>query len=197
MMLFSSYFPQSAPTPYYTFYYDTGHSDEEEIEEQVLRNTVNSEALMTAFHQNQPGTNDNNVSGVWHFSSSQTHIFNDQLTDLRAKLEYWFTQITQFLTNSTYLDKQMVYLLFFMIKEKMLLPPLAYRASAHWASQHFYLWICVFVSEQGAGEGAAVGGSFLGVRSRRPHVPHRQDPKTCCHGDTRVAARGAVDDTFW
>uniref|UniRef100_A0A8C9YHN5 TBC1 domain family member 8B n=1 Tax=Sander lucioperca TaxID=283035 RepID=A0A8C9YHN5_SANLU len=29
----------------------------------VLRNTVNSEALMTAFHQNQPGTNDNNVSG--------------------------------------------------------------------------------------------------------------------------------------
>uniref|UniRef100_A0A8D0D0W9 TBC1 domain family member 8B n=1 Tax=Sander lucioperca TaxID=283035 RepID=A0A8D0D0W9_SANLU len=52
-----------APTPYYTFYYDTGHSDEEEIEEQVLRNTVNSEALMTAFHQNQPGTNDNNVSG--------------------------------------------------------------------------------------------------------------------------------------
>uniref|UniRef100_A0A8C4EZK3 TBC1 domain family member 8B n=1 Tax=Dicentrarchus labrax TaxID=13489 RepID=A0A8C4EZK3_DICLA len=46
-----------SPTPYYTFYYDTGFSDEEEIEEQVLRNTVNSEALMTAFHQNQPGTN--------------------------------------------------------------------------------------------------------------------------------------------
>ncbi|XP_068592952.1 TBC1 domain family member 8 isoform X2 [Cebidichthys violaceus] len=49
----------SSPTPYYTFYYDTGPSDEEEIEEQVLRNTVNSEALMTAFHQNQPGTNAN------------------------------------------------------------------------------------------------------------------------------------------
>ncbi|XP_041663137.1 TBC1 domain family member 8 [Cheilinus undulatus] len=49
----------SSQTPYYTFYYDTGHSDEEEIEEQVLRNTVNSEALMTAFHQNQPGTNGN------------------------------------------------------------------------------------------------------------------------------------------
>uniref|UniRef100_A0A8C4F2U8 TBC1 domain family member 8 n=1 Tax=Dicentrarchus labrax TaxID=13489 RepID=A0A8C4F2U8_DICLA len=32
-------------------------SSGEEIEEQVLRNTVNSEALMTAFHQNQPGTN--------------------------------------------------------------------------------------------------------------------------------------------
>ncbi|KAM6955462.1 TBC1 domain family member 8 [Lycodopsis pacificus] len=49
----------SSPTPYYTFYYDTGPSDEEEIEEQVLRNTVNSEALMTAFHQNQPGANGN------------------------------------------------------------------------------------------------------------------------------------------
>ncbi|XP_070694145.1 TBC1 domain family member 8 [Pempheris klunzingeri] len=49
----------SSPTPYYTFYYDTGCSDEEEIEEQVLRNTVNSEALMTAFHQNKPGTNGN------------------------------------------------------------------------------------------------------------------------------------------
>lgn len=49
----------TSPTPYYTFYYDTGLSDEEEIEEQVLRNTVNSEALMTAFHQNQPGTNGN------------------------------------------------------------------------------------------------------------------------------------------
>nr|XP_020504830.1 TBC1 domain family member 8 [Labrus bergylta] len=49
----------SSPTPYYTFYYDTGYSDEEEIEEQVLRNTINSEALMTAFHQNQPGANGN------------------------------------------------------------------------------------------------------------------------------------------
>ncbi|XP_042350477.1 LOW QUALITY PROTEIN: TBC1 domain family member 8 [Plectropomus leopardus] len=47
----------TSPTPYYTFYYDTSFSDEEEKEEQVLRNTVNSEALMTAFHQNQPGTN--------------------------------------------------------------------------------------------------------------------------------------------
>nr|XP_020479621.1 TBC1 domain family member 8 [Monopterus albus] len=46
----------SSPTPYYTFYYDTGYSDEEEVEEQVLRNTVNSEALMTAFHQDQTGT---------------------------------------------------------------------------------------------------------------------------------------------
>lgn len=56
--------PQSSPTPYYTFYYDTGFSDEEEIEEQVLRNTVNSEALMTAFHHHhQPGTNGNKVRG--------------------------------------------------------------------------------------------------------------------------------------
>ncbi|XP_038133621.1 TBC1 domain family member 8 [Cyprinodon tularosa] len=51
----------TSPTPYYTFYYDTGLSDEEEMEEQVLRNTVNSEALMTAFHQSQPG-NDGNKS---------------------------------------------------------------------------------------------------------------------------------------
>uniref|UniRef100_A0A3Q3N3L6 TBC1 domain family member 8B n=1 Tax=Mastacembelus armatus TaxID=205130 RepID=A0A3Q3N3L6_9TELE len=36
-----------------------GSRSTEEIEEQVLRNTVNSEALMTAFHQNQPGTNGN------------------------------------------------------------------------------------------------------------------------------------------
>uniref|UniRef100_A0A8C8DXX1 TBC1 domain family member 8 n=1 Tax=Oryzias sinensis TaxID=183150 RepID=A0A8C8DXX1_9TELE len=49
-----------SPTPYYTFYYDTGCSDEEEKEEQVLRNTVNSEALMTAFNQTHPGTNGNN-----------------------------------------------------------------------------------------------------------------------------------------
>lgn len=61
MFFFLIFCPQSSPTPYYTFYYDTGFSDEEEIEEQVLRNTVNSEALMTAFHQNQPGTNGNKV----------------------------------------------------------------------------------------------------------------------------------------
>lgn len=47
--------------PYYTFYYDTGFSDEEEMEEQVLRNTVNSEALMTAFNQHQPGAGDDKV----------------------------------------------------------------------------------------------------------------------------------------
>ncbi|XP_061649222.1 TBC1 domain family member 8 isoform X2 [Phyllopteryx taeniolatus] len=47
------------PSPYYTFYYDTACSDEEEMEEQVLRNTVNTEALMTAFHYNTPGSNNN------------------------------------------------------------------------------------------------------------------------------------------
>lgn len=30
----------------------------------MLRNTVNSEALMTAFHQHQPGTNGNKVESV-------------------------------------------------------------------------------------------------------------------------------------
>lgn len=45
----------SSPTPYYTFYYDTMYSDGDEAEEQVLRNTVNTEALMTAFHLEQPG----------------------------------------------------------------------------------------------------------------------------------------------
>uniref|UniRef100_G3N6Z0 TBC1 domain family member 8 n=1 Tax=Gasterosteus aculeatus TaxID=69293 RepID=G3N6Z0_GASAC len=35
---------------------DTAPADEDEMEEQVLRNTVNSEALMTAFHQNQRGS---------------------------------------------------------------------------------------------------------------------------------------------
>lgn len=51
--------------PYYTFYYDTGFSDEEEMEEQVLRNTVNSEALMTAFNQHQPGTSDDKVESYF------------------------------------------------------------------------------------------------------------------------------------
>ncbi|XP_028991899.1 TBC1 domain family member 8 [Betta splendens] len=45
---------RSQGSPYYTFYYDAGE-DEEQLEEQVLRNTINSEALMTAFHQNRPG----------------------------------------------------------------------------------------------------------------------------------------------
>ncbi|XP_006799239.1 TBC1 domain family member 8 [Neolamprologus brichardi] len=77
----------SSPTPYYTFYYDTGYSDEEEIEEHVLRNTVNSEALMTAFHQNQPGTNGNKSTDqvkerLWedHFSEfgRGVHMFRTE-----------------------------------------------------------------------------------------------------------------------
>lgn len=55
------FLPQSSPLPYYTFYYDTGLSDEEGLEEQVLRNTVNSEALMTAFHLGQTGSNGTKV----------------------------------------------------------------------------------------------------------------------------------------
>ncbi|XP_051938696.1 TBC1 domain family member 8 [Hippocampus zosterae] len=51
----------SCPNPYYTFYYDTACSDEEEMEEQVLRNTVNSEALMTAFHHSGPGSHNKNM----------------------------------------------------------------------------------------------------------------------------------------
>ncbi|XP_029936595.1 TBC1 domain family member 8 [Myripristis murdjan] len=43
----------SSPTPYYTFYYDTMYCDGDEMEEQVLRNTVNTEALMTAFHHGE------------------------------------------------------------------------------------------------------------------------------------------------
>ncbi|XP_068602620.1 TBC1 domain family member 8 [Brachionichthys hirsutus] len=79
----------SAPTPYYTFYYDGGHSDEEEIEEQVLRNTVNSEALMTAFHLNRPGTDgDESVEQakeqLWeeHFSEfgRGVHMFRTEKT---------------------------------------------------------------------------------------------------------------------
>ncbi|XP_071376256.1 TBC1 domain family member 8 isoform X1 [Centroberyx affinis] len=54
----------SSPTPYYTFYYDTMYSDGDEVEEQVLRNTVNTEALMTAFHHNQPGADGNNSKSV-------------------------------------------------------------------------------------------------------------------------------------
>lgn len=54
----------------------------------------------------------------------------------------------------------------------------------------------VFASEHGAGEAATVGGSFFRVWPRRPHVSHREDPETGCHGDTRVTAGGAVDDFF-
>ncbi|XP_068185034.1 TBC1 domain family member 8 isoform X2 [Antennarius striatus] len=79
----------SNPTPYYTFYYDTSYSDEEEIEEQVLRNTVNSEALMTAFHHNQPGSNSNKSveqmkEQLWeeHFSEfgRGVHMFRTEKT---------------------------------------------------------------------------------------------------------------------
>uniref|UniRef100_A0A8C6UCE5 TBC1 domain family member 8 n=1 Tax=Neogobius melanostomus TaxID=47308 RepID=A0A8C6UCE5_9GOBI len=72
----------TSPMPYYTFYYDTSLSDEEEIEEQVLRNTVNSEALMTAFHQNQPGSLEKVKERLWedHFSEfgRGVHMFRTE-----------------------------------------------------------------------------------------------------------------------
>ncbi|CAG08261.1 unnamed protein product, partial [Tetraodon nigroviridis] len=75
--------------PYYTFYYDTGLSDEEELEEQVLRNTVNSEALMTAFQHHQPGADDQQKveqekEQLWdhHFSEfgRGVHMFRTEKT---------------------------------------------------------------------------------------------------------------------
>lgn len=122
--------------PYYTFYYDTGFSDEEEMEEQVLRNTVNSEALMTAFSHHQPGTVDHEVE--------------------------------------------------------------SHQTASGWCSRGANPHLRrVFVSEGGEGEGAAVGRPLLRVRPRRPHVPHREDPKARRHGDTGGTARRAVDDAFW
>ncbi|XP_056145039.1 TBC1 domain family member 8 [Lampris incognitus] len=56
----------SCPAPYYTFYYDTMYSDGDEIEEQVLRNTVNTEALMTAFSQSLPGSDDHDSKSMEH-----------------------------------------------------------------------------------------------------------------------------------
>lgn len=85
----------SSPLPYYTFYYDTGFSDEEELEEQVLRNTVNSEALMTAFHLNQTGTNGTKSpeqlrEQLWedHFSEfgRGVHMFRTEKTQRRVAM---------------------------------------------------------------------------------------------------------------
>lgn len=56
---------------------------------------------------------------------------------------------------------------------------------------------CVCPVDHGAGERASVGGPLPRVRSRCPHVPHREDPEAGCHGDTRVATGRAVDDLLW
>uniref|UniRef100_A0A8D3EDZ4 TBC1 domain family member 8 n=1 Tax=Scophthalmus maximus TaxID=52904 RepID=A0A8D3EDZ4_SCOMX len=82
---------QSSPTPYYTFYYDTGCSDEEEIEEQVLRNTVNSEALMTAFHQNQPAANGNKVRG----EQVKERLWDDHFTEFGRGVHMFRTEKIQ------------------------------------------------------------------------------------------------------
>ncbi|XP_047457488.1 TBC1 domain family member 8 [Mugil cephalus] len=79
-----------SPTPYYTFYYDTGFSDEEEIEEKVLRNTVNSEALMTAFHQNQPGTN-----GSKGMDQVKERLWEDHFSDFGRGVHMFRTEKIQ------------------------------------------------------------------------------------------------------
>uniref|UniRef100_A0A3Q1B4K2 TBC1 domain family member 8B n=1 Tax=Amphiprion ocellaris TaxID=80972 RepID=A0A3Q1B4K2_AMPOC len=79
-----------SPTPYYTFYYDTGFSDEEEIEEQVLRNTINSEALMTAFHQNQPGTN-----GKKSAEKAKERLWEDHFTEFGRGVHMFRTEKIQ------------------------------------------------------------------------------------------------------
>ncbi|XP_068458205.1 TBC1 domain family member 8 isoform X2 [Clinocottus analis] len=73
----------SAPTPYYTFYYD--QDEAEEAEERVLRNTVNSEALMTAFQNRGPpggGAKERLKERLWeeHFSEfgRGVHMFRTE-----------------------------------------------------------------------------------------------------------------------
>uniref|UniRef100_A0A1A7XAR1 TBC1 domain family member 8B n=2 Tax=Iconisemion striatum TaxID=60296 RepID=A0A1A7XAR1_9TELE len=80
----------SSPTPYYTFYYDTGLSDEEELEEQVLRNTVNNEALMTAFHQNQPGANGNKT-----MEAVKTRLWEDHFSEFGRGVHMFRTEKIQ------------------------------------------------------------------------------------------------------
>ncbi|XP_069389561.1 TBC1 domain family member 8 [Paralichthys olivaceus] len=79
-----------SPTPYYTFYYDTGYSAEEEIEEQVLRNTVNSEALMTAFHQNKPGTN-----GTKSMEQVKERLWDDHFSEFGRGVHMFRTEKIQ------------------------------------------------------------------------------------------------------
>lgn len=118
------------------------------MEEQVLRNTVNSEALMTAFHQSWPGDNGNKVG-------EEEKCFSLRFLCPRP--------LNQCLLKTPFVRKS----------------------------------VGLFPSEHGAGEGAAVGGTFHGVWPWRSHVSHREDPEAGCYGDPRVAARGAVDDVFW
>eukprot|EP00066_Takifugu_rubripes_P022284 XP_011611550.1 PREDICTED: TBC1 domain family member 8 [Takifugu rubripes] len=80
----------SSPMPYYTFYYDTGFSDEEEVEEQVLRNTVNSEALMTAFNQHQPGT-----GGDKSAEQQKEQLWDDHFSEFGRGVHMFRTEKTQ------------------------------------------------------------------------------------------------------
>ncbi|XP_034041839.1 TBC1 domain family member 8 isoform X2 [Thalassophryne amazonica] len=80
----------SSPKPYYTFYYDTVNSDEDEIEDQVLRNTVNSEALMTAFHLNQHGTNGNK-----HMEKVKEKLWEDHFLEFGRGVHMFRTEKIQ------------------------------------------------------------------------------------------------------
>ncbi|XP_016895381.2 TBC1 domain family member 8 [Cynoglossus semilaevis] len=80
----------SSPTPYYTFYYDTGFSDEEEIEEQVLRNTINSEALMTAFHQTTAEAN-----GGESLEQVKERLWNSHFSDFGRGVHMFRTEKIQ------------------------------------------------------------------------------------------------------
>ncbi|KAM9804640.1 TBC1 domain family member 8 [Neosynchiropus ocellatus] len=79
----------SSPT-YYTFYYDAGCSDEDEMEEQVLRNTVNSEALMTAFSLSQPCLDDNKNT-----DTVKEKLWEDHFTDFGRGVHMFRTEKIQ------------------------------------------------------------------------------------------------------
>ncbi|KAF7652463.1 hypothetical protein LDENG_00096230, partial [Lucifuga dentata] len=81
----------SSLTPYYTFYYDAGFSDEDKIEEQVLRNTVNTEALMTAFHLHQPGTEGSSKS----MEQVKEKLWEDHFSDFGRGVHMFRTEKIQ------------------------------------------------------------------------------------------------------
>ncbi|XP_061774209.1 TBC1 domain family member 8 isoform X2 [Nerophis ophidion] len=60
---------------YYTFYYQEEEEEEEEVEEQVLRNTVNKQALITAFqHASTHNTKIKEERSPGQRDRSQTHV---------------------------------------------------------------------------------------------------------------------------
>ncbi|MBN3308190.1 TBCD8 protein, partial [Amia calva] len=59
-----------APTPYYTFYYDKMYSDCEDNEPSGKPTTLNTEALMSAFHHTQPESSNNKPNALQCCSSA-------------------------------------------------------------------------------------------------------------------------------